>query len=270
MSVYEKHRLRDARLPFILHDYRFPAGAHACRGNWHENVELLFFMEGSATVTSNDLRFSVTAGDLAVINQNHIHTIVAETPIRYFVAIVDRSFCLANHFDTNAVSFLPHVRDKEIAAVLTALAEDHAAGGEPCVPLVRARVLTVMALLLSRYGGEAATTGGDPHTLAAVKRALGTLHSEYASPLTLDTLAERAGISKYYLAREFRRLTGMTVITYLNSLRCDKAKPLLLEGALSIEGVGLAVGFSGASYFSRVFRGCEGMLPSEYRRRFRR
>ncbi|MBR7095720.1 MAG: helix-turn-helix transcriptional regulator [Clostridia bacterium] len=265
MSVYEKHRLSDARLPFILHHYRFPAGVHACRGNWHENVELLYFTEGGAVVTSNDLRFEVEAGDLAVINQNHIHTIVATSPLSYLVAIVDRSFCLANHFDTNAVTFTPRVRDPEIAAVLTSLLSEWSEEGAVSVPLIRARLLTVMALLLDRYSECGGAEGEDPHTLAAVKRALGHLHAEYEKPQTLDALSEKVGISKYYLAREFRRLTGMTVITYLNSLRCEKSKPLLAENKMTLEGVATAVGFSGAAYFSRVFREFEGVSPSEYR-----
>ena len=57
----------------------------------------------------------------------------------------------------------------------------------------------------------------------------------------------------------------MTVVGYLNSLRCEKAKPLLSEGGESIEEVARAVGFSGATYFARVFKECVGMLPSEYR-----
>ena len=57
----------------------------------------------------------------------------------------------------------------------------------------------------------------------------------------------------------------MTVVGYLNSLRCEKAKPLLSEGGESIEEVARAVGFSGATYFARVFKESVGMLPSEYR-----
>ena len=268
MSNYERHRLSDGRLPFILHDYRSPAGAMGCYSNWHENLELLYFMEGSATVTSNDLHLEVTAGDLAVINANHIHAILATTPIRYRVLIVDRSFCLANHFDPNAVTFRPLVRDGEIGALFSALFDEHASRELPHrVPLVRARVLTLMGLLLNRYCETEEGCRQDPPLLTSLKRALARLHAEYQQPLSLDGLAATAGISKYYLSREFRRLTGMTVITYLNALRCEKAKPLLAEGKLGIEAVARAVGFSGATYFGRIFRETVGILPSEYRTR---
>ncbi len=267
MSTYEKHRIRDARIPFILHDYRFPHGVSDFHGNWHENVELLYFLEGQATVTSNDLHLEVAAGDLAVINANHIHTISAEGPIRYFVVIVDRAFCLSHYLDPSAVTFTPLVRDPEIGALLTALASEYAGGdGALSPPLTRARVLSVMALLLQRHSGGEGTPAGDTPLVTAVKHALAHIHAEYREDLTLDALSDTVGISKYYLAREFHRLTGMTVIRYLNALRCEKAKPLLAENVLSMEAVANAVGFSSASYFARVFRTAVGVSPSEYRR----
>ena len=266
MSKHERHILSDGRLPFILHDYRCQRGEGAAYSNWHENLELLYFLEGRAAVTSNDLRIEALAGDVAVINANHIHAITAITPIRYIVLIVDRSFCLSNHFDTNAVRFRPLVRDGEISGLLDLLtAEYREEEAAHRIPLIRARVLTVLALLLSRYREEEGVGAYSNHLLASIKRALGHIHAEYQHPLTLDGLAATAGISKYYLAREFRRLTGMTVVGYLNSLRCEKAKPLLSEGGESIEEVARAVGFSGATYFARVFKESVGMLPSEYR-----
>lgn len=267
MSTYERHILSDGRLPFILHDYRHPKGIGVAYSNWHENLELLYFLEGSAVVTSNEQRIEVGAGELAVINANHIHSITALTPIRYIVLIVDRSFCLANHFDTNAIRFRPLVRDAEVAQLLNLMmAEYHDDGALHRIPLVRARVLTVLALLLGRYREEEGTQEYSTHLLDSIKQAIGYIHAEYQKPLTLEGLATTAGISKYYLAREFRRLTGMTVIEYLNSLRCEKAKPYLSEGRDSIEAVARAVGFSGATYFARVFKETVGMLPSEYRR----
>jgi AraC-like DNA-binding protein len=266
MSKHERHILSDGRLPFILHDYRSQQGEGAAYSNWHENLELLYFLEGRAVVTSNDLHIDVAAGDIAVINANHIHALTAITPIRYIVLIVDRSFCLANHFDTNAVRFRPLLQDGEIAALFDRLTEEY--GDEESahrIPLIRARVLTILALLLSRYREEEGGSAYSSNLLASIKRALGYIHAEYRRPLTLGGLAATAGISKYYLAREFRRLTGMTVVGYLNSLRCEKAKPLLSEGSDSIEEVARAVGFSGATYFARVFKECVGSLPSEYR-----
>ena len=267
MSVYEKHRMRDARLPFIFHDYDFLSGVASFRGNWHENLELLYIVEGEGTVTSNEQRIEASTGDLIVINPNSIHTVQATAHFHYFVMIVDRSFCLENHFDTNAVTFLPRVRDAEISSLIEALMATYAAPESlDRVPRIRARVLTVLSLLLGRYTCQSGESVGESHLLSSVKRAIGYIHSEYRNPLTLDRLAEIAGISKYYLAREFRRLTGSTVINYLNAYRCERAKSLLAENKASIEAIAYSVGFSSAAYFTRVFCRAVGVSPSGYRR----
>ena len=268
MSNYEKHRHRDARLPFILHDYTFPGGATACRGNWHENVELLFCAEGSAIVTSNEQRVRICEGDLAIINANCIHTMQSVEPLRYFVIIVDRAFCVANCFDTNAVTFAPFVRDAEIAALIRALVAEYGSLREAPygIPEIRARILTVMSLLLRRYATAEESEHRESVLLASIKRVLGYIHSEYVHPLTLDGLAEVGGLSKYYLAREFHRVTGKTVIAYINEVRCDRAKQLLAEGKMTVEGVAYACGFSSASYFARVFLATEGRRPRDYQK----
>ena len=266
MSIYEKHRMRDARLPFIFHDYRFPGGVTAATGNWHENLELLYIAEGTCTVTSNEQRLTATAGDIVVINPHCIHALSSASAFRYLVLIVDRSFCLANHFDTNGVTFRSLVRDPELVTLITeAMAAYTAKDSLSRVPLIRARVLAALALLLARYTVKEGEGAGESHLLSSVKRALGYIHSEYRTPLSLDILSEIAGISKYYLAREFRRLTGTTVVNYVNSYRCERAKPLLAEGKLTVEAVGYSVGFSSASYFTRIFRRFVGVSPSEYR-----
>lgn len=58
----------------------------------------------------------------------------------------------------------------------------------------------------------------------------------------------------------------MPVMTYLNRYRVRQAKILLEKGDQSITQVAMAVGFSGASYFGRVFRQEIGISPGAYQR----
>jgi AraC-like DNA-binding protein len=58
----------------------------------------------------------------------------------------------------------------------------------------------------------------------------------------------------------------MSVMTYLNRYRVRQAKILLEKGDQSITDVAFAVGFSGSSYFGRVFRQEIGISPGAYQR----
>ena len=264
MNVYEKHIMSEPRLPFIFHSYRYTPGWASGR-NWHENLELLCFTEGSGTVTSNDLRISVKAGDVAVINPNCIHDIKAAENVHYYCLIIDRSFCLANHFDTNLLSFTPKVSSGKLYSIICDIATEFQNTEAPYrIQAIRSLVLAAMTLLLRDHSTATDKPEGDSRILSSVKLALGYISSEYRKPLTLDDIANAAGLSKYYLAREFRRITGKTPVGYLCEVRCEKAKSLLAEGNMSVTAVAHACGFSNLSYFTKTFKKATGVLPSEY------
>ncbi len=92
------------------------------------------------------------------------------------------------------------------------------------------------------------------------------LEEHYASEITLNDLAARFFINKYYLSRMFRAQYGMSVMTCLTSIRITHAKQLLRFTELSVEEVGLACGLGQLNYFSRTFKAVEGVPPSVYRK----
>ena len=84
--------------------------------------------------------------------------------------------------------------------------------------------------------------------------------------LCLQVLAEKFHVSQSYLSRGLKQRIGMGFSDYLNSLRLEKAKLLLLSSInLTILEVSLQAGFSSQHYFCRVFRQTEGVSPTEYR-----
>lgn len=266
MSVYEKHIIRDTRLPFIFHsDRRQKSDVTSGVGNWHDNVEILCFTEGSATVIINELRIEAASGDIVVVNTNCLHEIFAHEDTHYYCLIVDRSFCLANHFDTELITFLPKIKDDEIYSLILSIAKEYAEKNSSYgVQIIRADVLKALSLLCRRYSYQSAKPQTDTHLLSAIKLAIGFITSDCSRAMSLDMIAEKVGLSKYYLAREFHRITGYTIVNYINRVRCEKAKRLLSEGGTTVEHVAHACGFSNFSYFTRTFKKTVGVLPSEY------
>lgn len=91
------------------------------------------------------------------------------------------------------------------------------------------------------------------------------IEANYNKKITLDGLAEKFYINKYYLSKIFRECYGMTVNNYLSYIRITKAKQLLRFTDLSIETVGIQCGIEDVNYFSRAFKKIEGMTPRKYR-----
>jgi len=103
-----------------------------------------------------------------------------------------------------------------------------------------------------------------------VRKAMASLHTGYAEPISRASLARYVGVSEDYLTRCFRQEMGVTPMVYLNRYRVNQAKALLASGKETVTEVALAVGFSTSKYFDRVFRREVGMSPSEYRRKVQR
>ena len=84
-------------------------------------------------------------------------------------------------------------------------------------------------------------------------------------PALITELAEAFFVSRHHLSREFRRHTGTTVISYVNDLRVDQARRLLVETERPIGQIAEEVGFTTVTHFNRVFRERTGRTPRSIR-----
>jgi transcriptional regulator GlxA family with amidase domain len=83
---------------------------------------------------------------------------------------------------------------------------------------------------------------------------------------TLGKMAQHTGLSIWYLARLFKKNTGINFGEHLRNLRLKKAESLLRDTFLSIKEIAAAVGYKHVSDFDHHFKAAYGMRPSEYRR----
>lgn len=97
-----------------------------------------------------------------------------------------------------------------------------------------------------------------------VQRIIRTMRAS-DDPLTLDDLAEMAGLSPYHFARVFRSVTGVPPVEYQTSLRFLRAKELLLTSPASVTDVCFEVGYGSLGTFSRRFKQIVGITPAEFR-----
>lgn len=94
------------------------------------------------------------------------------------------------------------------------------------------------------------------------------LDEHYAQKITLDGLASKFYMDKYYLTKCFKEEYGVTISQYLLQTRITKAKQMLRFSDEKLGVIGLVCGIGEAAYFSRMFKRVEGMSPSEYREKW--
>jgi YesN/AraC family two-component response regulator len=88
--------------------------------------------------------------------------------------------------------------------------------------------------------------------------------------LTLQELADRAGLSKYHFCRFFSKHTGMTPMKYVSLSRVERAKDMMISGNSTISSIAFKSGFNNATLFSKQFKKYTGQSPSIYRSFIRR
>lgn len=86
----------------------------------------------------------------------------------------------------------------------------------------------------------------------------------YQSEITREQLAQMAGLHVDYYSRKFKQHYQVSPIAYLNDVRMNQAKKLLLETQLSVHSIAKQVGFNDEFYFSRKFKRNEGFSPTVF------
>ncbi len=103
-----------------------------------------------------------------------------------------------------------------------------------------------------------------PHLLHKVHDIEEFLLNHFDDPtLSVSDLAKRANWSTKHFIASFKQVTGQTPLAYLQRVRINHALDLLSQDDLSIHDVAHMVGYRDAAYFSRVFRKCVGVPPSQ-------
>lgn len=102
-------------------------------------------------------------------------------------------------------------------------------------------------------------------TLDILNTCIRFIHEHFHESLSMAQLSAISCVSESYISRLFQKSLGMSPMRYLNSVRIDISKKLLLDCSLSINEIATKVGFNDPLYFSRVFRKFTGNSPTKYR-----
>lgn len=124
-------------------------------------------------------------------------------------------------------------------------------------------ILRFFDVLFSHAGRDAdisRTVSAKDDTLREI---LKWTEENFIGKITLDEVADAFGYTKQYFCQKFKRATGITYLTYLNTLRISHACRLLKAGK-SISEACDGCGFEDMSYFIQLFKKTTGLTPKKY------
>ena len=101
----------------------------------------------------------------------------------------------------------------------------------------------------------------------AIFRSIQYLQEHYFEKVSLDEVARQVYLSPAYFSKIFKEEMHISFKNYLNSLRIDKSKGLLLNGEVPLIEIADMVGYGDQSYFTKVFKRVTGISPGKFRER---
>ncbi|HEY1978026.1 MAG TPA: GlxA family transcriptional regulator [Candidatus Baltobacteraceae bacterium] len=142
---------------------------------------------------------------------------------------------------------------------------------EDCGQEVALKVARELVVYLKRSGGQMQYS--QPLLLQTQAKEhfgdiAGWIRGHLADNLTIESIAEHANLSPRHFTRKFKHLLGVTPADFVEELRLDEARWLLVNARDSISKVAENVGYSSDDTFRRAFERRFGVAPTEYRSRF--
>ena len=84
--------------------------------------------------------------------------------------------------------------------------------------------------------------------------------------ISVDEVCATLHYNRSYIYRQFKKTTGMSMMTYFMKMKISKAKELLRENKKSIAEISDLLSFDNPNYISKAFKKSVGYTPSTYRK----
>jgi YesN/AraC family two-component response regulator len=267
---YEELNYSDASFPVIYHVDLLESSKQSSsfRAHWHDSIEILYFVEGTANVKCDNNTVSANLGDIVIVNTNQLHQIHSTSKkCKYHCLIISPSFFNRNELDLFTKVFVNLVsQDIYITNLFDSIINEFNSKDKNYKLSIRGCIYNVFTYFMRNCINDTTVISNQrKKILDAIKLTLSYMENNYQKPITLDEICSRIYLSKYYLCRIFKEEIGKSPIEYLNLIRISKATELLQSGKYNVTEAAEKCGFSNISYFSKVFKKYKSQPPSKMR-----
>ena len=240
----------------------------------HRQLELIYVLSGSTTVTVEQQDFLLTPGQGVLVFPNQMHGLKHVEPGQNLLCIFEPDFCHSfrqffqykkparNDFTVSSLSEHSRIALQGLKTLAAAMEKDRPTPSDVQV-YAEGYLTLLLADLLPSLPLQVRKNTDD---LELEQRLLLYLDAHYTEELSLESLSKEFGVSRFVLSRIFTEKLHTTFPDYVNSRRLDYARDLLLSTELSVTQIALDVGFGSSRTFFRAFHSAYHTTPGAYRR----
>ncbi len=232
-----------------------------CPMHSHNHFEIVFHPSGKGkTRMKSGKTIEFRPGDAIIYGKNEMHDQKMETDgVDHCIQFQINDAKLAGKLDR--CSLIRNVRSR---FALKDLEEMSHWQDEDSMEAKNYRVSSIIFSLLweSEKGGDVPEPG---YAFAAAARKI--ISSEIGSPLSVNEIAARIGISGEYLRHVFKKQFGTGIKEFSLERRLDRAKELLLHSPMRLKEIAELCGFANERSFCTAFKSRTGTTPGDFKRR---
>lgn len=242
--------------------------------HYHDCHQILFITRGSIDIRINGTPYTAHAGNLVVFSryENHSVNVISSEYERYVLQIspyaagdTGKIYALLS----NRPEGFRHILDvssssdlfERLFSQITSETDSTAPMNREMLKLLVDQLLILIYRMFPPIPSSLDSTNFD--MIFDLQRRFETRCDQTYS---LEDLAREYNVSTSSLSHHFKRITGASVIEYLQNCRIASAKKNLTDTDLSISEIVELCGFSDCSNFSRTFKKQTGMSPTEFRK----
>lgn len=228
----------------------------------HTHLEMIYITKGESIAILDNQKYRIEAGNIFIAFPNQIHLYQDQLPIQgYLVIFTPETLGEFKEIFQKYIPFTPIVKDNSIPMDV-----------RECMERIIRKLDTGTALDKSTAKGHLLALLGEifshirfvnqtenPET---IKRILNYCMENYAEPLTLEYVAKKLYLNKYYISHIFRDRLNVNFKDFINRLRVEHACELLKKGH-GVTETAYASGFTSLRTFNRVFFKYMNMTPRE-------
>lgn len=282
----EKKQHGDQMFPVATYDVFMEADRVPMYLHWHEELEILFFTEGSSTFLIEGVELSLTAGDMLMIKPGILHGShdKLRRPAAYRAVLVRYEFLAGMGQDRISRKYLEplfspgrgtyvhipldsslHRQAAEAVESVFTLFEEQGKGYEL---LVKSQLLQLCFFFYRMMDTGSDNSGGEPNSArinGKIREIYNFVQENYQEKISVRQMAEKVHFSEGYFCRFFKDNFHMSFMEYVNGVRLQKAEYLVTETDKTMEEIAGETGFSSSNYFAISFRRAYGISPLKYR-----
>ncbi|WP_019637684.1 GH39 family glycosyl hydrolase [Paenibacillus fonticola] len=242
--------------------------------HWHQSLELIVNIKGTVEITVDGTPYTLTSGDIILINSNEIHELHSNDAtmiaLQIKMELLNESVQDMNklYFDCNSAVSADSSRFQNIKRIVAEILK-HNIGADEYIDLKNASLVyeLIHELCTNFNSSKNGTKKHSQESLDRLSRILDYLNSKYREPLTLQSVANIEYLSVPYLSKFFAKSMGVSFKDYLKQVRLHHAVNDLFNDTLTIDMIASNNGFPNTRSFVTAFQKKFNELPSVWRKK---